>query len=1196
MMKYLLLYCLLFFIFSPVWADNLRIREEVKVLSVTSEAVELEISVSWSNSWHNEYNYDAVYIFGKYRTDDVLNWNHLYFDELENAHVVSAGYRLKPVNGGRGIFLYRASKGQGQASATLHLKWKIAANAANPLTQEHFDTHKVRFSIQGLEMVYVPTAPFYVGDGISKNSFSSPFFGTLPAEYDLIGTNSTFAYAANGSETSATYVNRVADRYNQGEYIASNRRDWCGTAMPAWWRVDFKTEKTIRYFGVSGVFGQEYSPSPAGTWFLQGSQNASQWDTLWSGGPEYWGQSKISYPVQRAIRVTKPGSYRYYRILVEDNQCSAIWNNIRISNVAMTETDLSTLTTGAPFLCTASQNLLPAGYPSGVAGFYAMKYELTQEQYVVFLNQQNRSAQYMRTLGGLLDGLKEGDYVFGDDREQATARNGIVLHECRLDGGEPYVFACNLDRSDLPNNPADGQTLACNFLSPADMLAYADWSGLRPLSELEYEKMCRGYYPVLPKGGEFAWESVSYRATTGVSAGGTEDESPDGTEANVNAGGSVQGGVRVGLFVRPGSRIQSGNSFWGFSDLSGNLSEIYCNADMYGLQLDGQIHGTGGLQENGEVSVSPGSWPRNVEAYGVRGGSYASPSEELAVSDRSHAKEYFSSLTDRKPTVGIRLGYTSGYRRVDSELTLENGKTSGNSVVYDTVCDASDYTIQGTTLEAGEEVCQYVWYRSTDEGNTWKQLPNVTGRDLEVTGLLPDGKDITIKKHLYKRMAYAPGLISESGVVGVVLASGYTISRLVDTLQPCMASPGFEVKTPIPADFEWYYLDNGKRLEAQRESETESFYMPSTKDIKINGKLDGGEYHFEVAVKMQKGCSWRQKLKVFVLPWTEAPWDGNEVIKVTDSDADSRQLVADWGGRDEQKWSITSLQPGALTIDSLTGTLHGMAQTMCNITINLVCADFPDRVYTKAVKETFRDWYFLEPGTPRTLTLLPGKYKMECMGSQGGSFSGSAPGGLGGDVWGYIELEQVQKFYIYVGRTPYSATEGGYNGGGGSSNASLSVAAGGATDIRLTGGAWNDPVSLASRIMVAGGGGSSGHTGKGGAGGGLVGGNGSNYTQAGGWGVGGTQTAAGYSAGVAAGLGQGGKGYEHGGGGGGGYYGGGGGRCSSGVCCAYAGGGGSGYVSGYPGCVIHSSGLKFENPGMTSGVRTGNGYVRIEQL
>lgn len=156
--------------------------------------------------------------------------------------------------------------------------------------------------------------------------------------------------------------------------------------------------------------------------------------------------------------------------------------------------------------------------------------------------------------------------------------------------------------------------------------------------------------------------------------------------------------------------------------------------------------------------------------------------------------------------MGIRLGYTSGYRRVDSELTLENGKTSGNSVVYDTVCDASDYTIQGTTLEAGEEVCQYVWYRSTDEGNTWEQLPNVTGRDLEVIGLLPDGKDITIKKHLYKRMAYAPGLISESGVVGVVLASGYTISRLVDTLQPCMASPGFEVKTPIPADFEWYYF------------------------------------------------------------------------------------------------------------------------------------------------------------------------------------------------------------------------------------------------------------------------------------------------------------------------------------------------------------------------------------------------------
>lgn len=40
-----------------------------------------------------------------------------------------------------------------------------------------------------------------------------------------------------------------------------------------------------------------------------------------------------------------------------------------------------------------------------------MKYELTQEQYVSFLNQLPRPAQYERTIGGYLDKLSEGDYV-----------------------------------------------------------------------------------------------------------------------------------------------------------------------------------------------------------------------------------------------------------------------------------------------------------------------------------------------------------------------------------------------------------------------------------------------------------------------------------------------------------------------------------------------------------------------------------------------------------------------------------------------------------------------------------------------------------------------------------------------------------------------------------------------------------------
>lgn len=67
-----------------------------------------------------------------------------------------------------------------------------------------------------------------------------------------------------------------------------------------------------------------------------------------------------------------------------------------------------------------------------------------------------------------------------------------------------------------------------------------------------------------------------------------------------------------------------------------------------------------------------------------------------------------------------------------------------------------------------------------------------------------------------------------------------------------------------------------------------------------------------------------------------------------------------------------------------------------------------------------------------------------------------------------------QKFYIYVGG------QSGYNGGGSPSTqaypANIGGYGGGATDIRLINGTWNNFESLKSRIMVAGGGGGAGGT------------------------------------------------------------------------------------------------------------------------
>ena len=82
-------------------------------------------------------------------------------------------------------------------------------------------------------------------------------------------------------------------------------------------------------------------------------------------------------------------------------------------------------------------------------------------------------------------------------------RNGIVIETSSIAPDEPAVFACNASADKVFNDPTDGQDRACNFLNWNDLAAYLQWAALRPMTELEFEKICRPgfckYYRLLFK-------------------------------------------------------------------------------------------------------------------------------------------------------------------------------------------------------------------------------------------------------------------------------------------------------------------------------------------------------------------------------------------------------------------------------------------------------------------------------------------------------------------------------------------------------------------------------------------------------------------------------------------------------------------------------------------------------------------------
>jgi hypothetical protein len=232
-----------------------------------------------------------------------------------------------------------------------------------------------------------------------------------------------------------------------------------------------------------------------------------------------------------------------------------------------------------------------------------------------------------------------------------------------------------------------------------------------------------------------------------------------------------------------------------------------------------------------------------------------------------------------------------------------------------------------------------------------------------------------------------------------------------------------------------------------------------------------------------------------------------------------------------------------------------------------------------------------------------GLYFFEVYGAQGGGrqISGngnSGYGGKGGYSSGMAILDKDTTLYVYVGCVGgYSiggVAKGGYNGGGYTCSNYYNDPAhggGGASDVRLIGGSWDNSNGLLSRFIVAGGGGGGGEDSDlGGYGGGVSGGL-NPYNQVGTGGV----------------FGKGAHSVYEGGGGGGGWIGGNtnGGSQTIPTSCSTAdetngGAGGSGYVytntsEVYNGYLVPKK-YQMIGAALTPNVNEGNGSVKITLL
>ncbi len=293
---------------------------------------------------------------------------------------------------------------------------------------------------------------------------------------------------------------------------------------------------------------------------------------------------------------------------------------------------------------------IPAAFPKGFAAFYIQKYEISQGQYVAFLNTLTYDQQDTRTAVAPDEGA-------GTRALSASNRNAIEIQTPGVARMTPAVYANDFTDDGLYDQNDDGQTLACNYLSWGDGAAYADWSGLRPMTELEYEKASRGTQA--PLADEYAWGSTSlHGAVYTITDDGQADATVNAGSATGNASydvtdGSIDGPLRVGIFaasIGSPTRVESGATYYGVMEMSGNVREHPVTiGHATGRSFTG-AHGNGALTSVGNADTS--MWPgTDAVGAGFRGGAWHIGSTVLRVSSRSIAASTFAGRSD---VVGFR--------------------------------------------------------------------------------------------------------------------------------------------------------------------------------------------------------------------------------------------------------------------------------------------------------------------------------------------------------------------------------------------------------------------------------------------------------------------------------------------------------------------------------------------------------------
>lgn len=343
------------------------------------------------------------------------------------------------------------------------------------------------------------------------------------------------------------------------------------------------------------VFAIEMVYIPQGTYPLGSTSSGSEVDHFYTNTGIFGFRSTYSVSSEAAITVSSAVGDLYYEVVASENQGDQM-------------------------------GPIPADFPKGYDAFWCMKYEITEDQWICFFN-------------SLTDTQKANHDVTDSDHKNSDA-----------------VISRNTVAYTSGNATTSAPARAINYLSYEDNAAYYDWTGLRFLTEMEFEKASKGPNHIIDmfaSAGTVAFDQLYTLVNDGMENANITNPGENITNMcyiTTDPGGPMRVGIFASSAVNP-TRLETGGSYFGVMELSGNLYErcigvgTPINRDYTGA------HGNGELTTAGQHNVT--DWPAvgSQGAVAYRGASWANGASLCAVADRTSCA-ILSSITNSR--VGAR--------------------------------------------------------------------------------------------------------------------------------------------------------------------------------------------------------------------------------------------------------------------------------------------------------------------------------------------------------------------------------------------------------------------------------------------------------------------------------------------------------------------------------------------------------------